>query len=345
MTQTTSYQPPARQGFYLAQLENGSWQVAEWRQYDKKVGKAWYIHVGETPTSEKKPQQLAYVRSYKPATKEQVNAALKRELTLQETVQAAYDAKLRARDDDPLDPPPDSRQLEIGDKVIIGALEDCKVEGLFDEGRFVVVSSRSRPSRNAPPSESTLPAREFMCTAWTEVLKKRDDWASPLARDPVMFGGYSNSEVRSLLFMCGKGLNYNAEYQRGYAWTEEDQQRYLASVFEGRELGRFIFVRKKYPHIDEVLDGKQRLNCLWQFYTSRIAYQGVYWHELHPADRMKFGARSVQWATLPGERYTRADLLRIFLEVNATGVPQTEEHLEKVRALLAEEERNTASTT
>ena len=343
MTQTSSYQPPARQGFYLAQLENGSWQVAEWRQYDKKVGKAWYLHVGETPTSEKKPQQLAYVRDYKPATQAQVNAALKRELTLQEKVQATYDAKLRSGDDTPLDPPPPARELNIGDKVLVGARVDCQVEGLFDDGRFVVVSSVSRPRREALAAKQTATARDFMCTAWTDVLKKRDDWAAPVARDPVMFGGYSNSDVSSLLFMCGNGLNHNAEYQRGYAWTEEDQQRYLESVFQGRELGRFIFVRKKYPFIDEVLDGKQRLNCLWQFYTSRIAYQGVYWHELHPSDRIKFESRSVQWATLPGERYTRADLLRIFLEVNATGVPQSEEHLEKVRALLAEEERNPAS--
>ncbi len=52
----------------------------------------------------------------------------------------------------------------------------------------------------------------------------------------------------------------------------------------------------------------------------------------------------VQIARVDEDRYTRADLLRIFLEVNAGGVPQSDEHLNHVRELLAAEEANEAKT-
>lgn len=339
MTEKSIFRP-SRQGFYSVQLAADTWKVAEWREYDKATGKAWYIHEGDTPTCVKTPRRLTGVLAFKAASQDEVRKALERELTTEEKMQAAYQSKLRTRDNTLLDCPPPSRQVRVGEEVLAGGLINCKVEGLYDEGRFVVLSHLSRSSRD---NKDAPLVREFTCMAWTEVIKKRDAWAQPLAREPAMFGGYSNADVSSLMFMYSNGLNHNAEYQRGYAWTEADQQRYLESAFQGRELGRFIFVRKGYPQLDEVLDGKQRLNCLWQFYTSRIGYQGVFWHELHPADRLKFSNRSVQWATLPGNRYSRADLLRIFLEVNATGVPQSEEHLDKVRALLAEEETRSPS--
>lgn len=327
---------PPRQGFYKVETVAGRVLIAEWREHDKKVGKAWYEHLGETPTAEKVPTPLSGVQGYRSASKQEVHSALCRELTVHEKIQDTYKSykhRAGAYPSQCTDSPPQNRRLSIGDAVRLGALEDCKVVGLFDEDQVVVVSHRGRKH-----SKETVDGIAYTATSWTEITKVCDESQESIAREPSMPEAYLASTVDSLLALCAKGLVDSPDYQRGYVWTDEDKQRYLDSWFKGRELGRFIFVRYDYPRGDEVLDGKQRLNCLWQFFTSQIAYQGRYWYELSQRDRNTLEGRRLQWAVLPATRYSRADLLRIFLEVNAAGVPQTEEHLAKVRAMLAEEE-------
>jgi hypothetical protein len=168
---------------------------------------------------------------------------------------------------------------------------------------------------------------------WTDVCPKAENRKDYVVSEPLMYDGYRNGSVSSLMSRYLRGLEDNPDYQRGYVWTMQDKARLLESLFMGREIGRFAFVTHKYPKLDEVLDGKQRLNCLFEFYTSQISYQGIYWHQLSPRDRDRIESRSIQWVDLPGERYKKSDLLRIFLEVNAAGVPQTPEHLAKVEAL------------
>lgn len=329
---------PSRQGFYKVRTTSGRVLIAEWRELDKKIGKSWYEHIGESPTAEKVPTLVVDVQGYMAASKDEIASALHREQTVPEKIQKAYESYCRTVGiyrERRTDHPPACRQLSIGDEVYLGALIDCKVVGLFDEGRTVVISHRDRKRVYGKEVDN---GTAYMAIAWTDVTKVGDSAEDSIAVEPLMWGGYTNSTVDSLMSMYAQGLADSPDYQRGYVWTDEDKQRYLSSLVEGRELGRFIFVRYGYPREDEVLDGKQRLNCLWQFFTSQIAYKGRFWHELSRKDRSLIEVRSVQWATLPGSSYTRADLLKIFLEVNAAGVPQTEEHLAKVRALLAQEE-------
>jgi hypothetical protein len=92
----------------------------------------------------------------------------------------------------------------------------------------------------------------------------------------------------------------------------------------------------------EILDGKQRIQTLKDFTQSRFPYRPenddpVYWHQLNRRDRSFFERRTIQFSELDGENLSRTDLLEIFLDVNAGGVPQSEEHLTKVRQMLKEE--------
>lgn len=141
-----------------------------------------------------------------------------------------------------------------------------------------------------------------------------------------------------------RGLDSAPDFQRDYVWTPDDQQRYLDSLMAGRDLGRFIIVNRPYPNRDQVLDGKQRLNCLMMFLRSEISWRGLHWHEMTPGDRSRLENRVVQIAKVDEGRYSKADLLRIFLEVNAGGVPQSDEHLARVREMLAQEESQQAPT-
>ena len=328
---------PPRQGFYEVETELDQTMVAEWREHTPKQGKRWWQYLSDDPTVAKTPQPLDGVKRWRVVDKKKVDELLKRKLTLAERLDRAYEShrSLRDLEDMPKDLPPPYRQLKPGDAIEYGALLDCRVVELRDEGRAVLFQYHDRKKVYGQDVDNGI---AYMCGHWTEAIKLETIQPTKLTRESTLYGSYSNSDVYSLFSRWMRGLDDCPDYQRGYAWTEADQQRYLESLFEGRELGRFIFVERPFPHREQVLDGKQRLNCLSQFFTSRITYKGKYWHELSARDRATIERRSVQWASLPEARLTRAALLRIFLEVNAAGVPQSEEHLAYVKDLLAKEE-------
>jgi len=70
---------------------------------------------------------------------------------------------------------------------------------------------------------------------------------------------------------------------------------------------------------------------------SKFPYKGKYWHELSRKDRGEFERHPVQYSHIDGERFSRKDLIQMFLDLNAAGVPQTEEHLAKVRGMIEAE--------
>lgn len=327
---------PARQGFYWARTsEDGEPFIAEWREYDKKAGKRWYRHVGETPTDEKKPVLVAeLVVAYANAGKTDIEQALSRELTLEERYDEACRDHQRHRNLYPkFDMPvPERRRVEPGDRIEYGALRDCRVVQVRDEGRLVVFSHHNVKSNYG--RELDL-GTACLAADWYSVVKLPDEPVKVArVREPRIFDSFKTSQLDSLFHKVLNGINDNPDYQRGYVWTYEDKQRLLESLFQGRDIGRFIFVKRPYPQLDELLDGKQRLSTLMDFYLGRLDYRGLYWDELSTRDRDRIESRSVQYAELDGDSFTPADILDIFLEVNAAGVPQSEEHLAGVRARL-----------
>lgn len=340
---------PTRQGFYEvvmaddAAVNPGGKLIAEWREYKKAQGKVWWYHTSVDPTVAKAPVLLKGVAGWRAADKAAIEKALERELTVAEKVGKSYKSYASDRSLYPpmLFPVPENRRLQVGDEVQIGNLDNVFVLALHDDGEAVTVrhdhiSRRHEPS---PPGQATGTWH------WTDVLKVGDSGTTRFADSSVMDRvNYSNSSIDSVIsHMLKCGVHDNPDYQRGYVWTEEDKRLYLDSLFEGRELGRFIFVRYDYPRGDELFDGKQRLSTLLALVQSRLPYKGIYWHELSQRDRNVVEGRSVQFAQLNGNQVTRLDLLKIFLAVNAAGVPQTEEHLNHVRGLIAEEEAKMAA--
>jgi hypothetical protein len=324
---------PARQGFYTVETAGSppARFVAEWREYDKKEGKRWWRHVSDDPTVAKAPAPLDDVLGYTTASKEAISAALARELTLEERIQQVYEQSLchRLTCSTYAPPIPANRRLCIGDEVEVGMLQQCTVAALRDDGQVVIVRHWSVP-RGGNGSW------QYGAWHWTDVVPTKSIQATSLARDPLIFGGFRTTDLRGLFSRVRGGVNASPDYQRDYVWTPADRLRYLESLMDGRELGRFVFVRQPFPMPEEVLDGKQRLACLEAFFTGALAFKGRYWHELSKPDRYRLEGRSVQCLDLD-HSVGRETLLRVFLELNAAGVPQEEAHLDKVRLLLAEE--------
>jgi hypothetical protein len=154
--------------------------------------------------------------------------------------------------------------------------------------------------------------------------------------DKWTINGLLSSDVRGLIStVLSRGMEDSPDYQRGYVWTKLDKVRFLETVFERRDLGKFVFLEDGSYRSDtvEVLDGKQRLSALLDFYLGKISYNGVYWRELSKLDRLCFEGVGVQFVLIDKTQVKKSDLLRLFLDINCAGVPQTEEHLDYVREL------------
>ena len=329
----TAIKAPAQQGFYwTAETDTGAGSsLAEYRQLTPAAGKQWWAYASADPTIEKTRELVADAIYYAKATTAEVSAALKREFTLAEKIDEAYKNylgfnRISSWADSA---PPASRQLNIGDALEVGNLDECVVIGLRDAGRVVVFQFKTLSSNDRT---KIVPPISYSAMHWTQVLPSRGRSTS-LTLKPVI-DNYITTSLDSIIHESIRGLDVAPDYQRGYVWSDDDEQRLLDSVVQGRELGRFILVERAYPNRPYVLDGKQRLNCLTRFIKSELAWRGIYWHELDRLDRGAIEGRFIQVARLKEVNHSRADFLRIFLEVNAGGVPQTVEHLASVQQLL-----------
>ena len=155
---------------------------------------------------------------------------------------------------------------------------------------------------------------------------------------------YRNTTIESLLFNYYHfGVDMDPDYQRGLVWDERDKEYLLDSVFhDGIEIGRFVFiclsdeeqVERDYTY--EILDGKQRLNCLCEFYENRFSYKGLYFNDLNPYDKNTFFNKKI--AIGEARDLTREEKLQLFLAVNRGGKAMNDTHMKQVEDMLYEEE-------
>lgn len=149
---------------------------------------------------------------------------------------------------------------------------------------------------------------------------------------------YNNSTIESLLHhYYNFGINCNPDYQREFVWAEADREYLLDSVFSGVDIGKFTLIRKDDSEdvLYEILDGKQRLTTLVDFYESRFPYKGLHFHELHPLDQKQFLSCPASVGELQNMEHT--DILKAFLALNRGGVTMSREHLNQVEEMLEEE--------
>lgn len=336
---------PARQGFFKVTLKDGTHRIAEWREHDKSVGKVWWEHVGDKPTDVKKPVRLDGVVAFDKATQAEIEAALARELTEEERIEAAYKRfvernKLWKRRPIPI---PEVRRLHVGQRLEIGNLRQCTVVGLREDEQVVVVRHVDKASRDNPRDKVAYDCWYWHDTVPLDTVGEENRFSA----ETVFAKVRTTTRVLDALvqWWLRQDLQDDTVYQRGYIWADADKDRFIDSVFEEAPLGSIVILNRKYPVSDELVDGKQRLNCLVEFMTSQRAYRGVYWHQLSPADRRVVEDRTVPVMELEEGQVSPVDVCDIFLRINAAGVPQTEEHLERVRRLreqLAEVAANNA---
>jgi hypothetical protein len=150
--------------------------------------------------------------------------------------------------------------------------------------------------------------------------------------DSLFYSFYGHS-------MDKERLNLSPIYQRDYVWTSDDKERLIHSIFLGKNIGTFSVYVYPFNEIgdgtfdSELLDGKQRLTTMVSYTHDEFPYRGTYFSGLDFKSQNHFYTTTVQVLELQGP-LSMKERMEYFLYINDTGVPQSPEHLRKIREKL-----------
>ena len=144
-------------------------------------------------------------------------------------------------------------------------------------------------------------------------------------------------------------------YQRDYVWTLEDEQNFIESIYNHLNLGTVVIRKRSWKWIEketasrtkkdnvddiafyDIVDGKQRLHTVFRFMTDQFPDKhGNYYSDLSDIAQYKFEEGGSMAILEIEEDAKDEDVLRVFLNVNYTGKPLSQDHLDYVKGLFNE---------
>lgn len=224
-----------------------------------------------------------------------------------------------------------------GDKVQVGLLTDPVIDEVLWDGMAYVIDFTNVQNNYGKPIV-TPHCKRF--ATWYEVRPIPKNTQSFIRVSEFMRLNYSQRQLGGLIHMIYNfGVDFEPEYQRGFVWNPTDKVRLIDSIFHGVDIGKFVFVSKEYSgygNFDyEILDGKQRLKTLQEFYENKFAYKGCYYNDLTNKDKNFFENYSVSYAEV--RNISDADKYNLFILLNTSGHVMEQKHLDYVKQLYAKE--------
>lgn len=231
----------------------------------------------------------------------------------------------------PLNP---TRLFKVGDSVKIGNLQNIVVtEVLFDGLAYAVHYDFMGKRYGNPVRESGDGIWDWINVFPMTSYCKGD---SMCIKDDVEIRFYNN-DIDSLIHkVYYAGVDFNPNYQRDLVWSMEQKLSLMDSIFNNIEIGKFTFIKHDYSpsrtFYYEILDGKQRLSTICEFYEDRFAWRGKKFSELCAEDANHFK----RFPIIQGEvgEITEQQIYKLFVKMNTSGTPVSQEHLNKIKSLI-----------
>ena len=230
--------------------------------------------------------------------------------------------------------PPRHRKFKIGERVSLGAHKECYVREKYHDGMYYLVECLGvKRGRSEDPSSFV---DEKHVTEWHNIYPyvTKD---SEFRQEEKYYIRQINSGVDSLIHMVMRaGVDVDVEYQREHVWKLADKVALIDSIFNNIDIGKFVLVQRDYSSdiFYEILDGKQRLTAIRDFYEDRFKYRGYYYSELSRMDKYKFGNHSITIGYL--ENPNKEAIFESFIKLNTCGKPMAKKHIDHVQKLLDE---------
>lgn len=225
--------------------------------------------------------------------------------------------------------------FSVGDKVKGRTVHWKSVEILkIEEDKYFLCKvSFSKETSSGPKAHE-----EIMWLNSLDIMPENVKEESNFVKDPLRLSHMATDMSSLLRYHFNGDVNYNPPYQRDLVWDLKDKELLIDSVFKGVSIGAFAFVKLDFSSLKEnepyleILDGKQRLTTLAEFYADGFKYRGKYFSEMSKSDKRYFMASLVSLGM--ASNLSEKEKIRYFLDLNTKGRPQSEDHLNKVRKLL-----------
>jgi len=232
--------------------------------------------------------------------------------------------------------PPASRTFKVGDIITYGTHPNAVIVGVYEQGRIYEIKLWGEYFSYG---KSIGQQESFQFVDWTSVLPLESrHMKSDLSKNQDIRLNYSQMSLDSMLgCYYSFGIDMNPSYQRDFVWTLEDNVALIDSIFNNRSIGTYILCHNGYgmgygvPGY-EVLDGKQRIKAITDFFEDKFKYEGFLYTELSPKDRNLF--ENVVFPRAEIKNATLEQKIKIFIHVNTTGNHMSPEHLERVKGML-----------
>jgi hypothetical protein len=135
-------------------------------------------------------------------------------------------------------------------------------------------------------------------------------------------------------------------YQRPFVWTLEEMQALVHSIYNRVDCGKIVIRNRGWEWLHsreleedcywyDVIDGVQRLSTIQKFLNNEFTDKfGNYFEDLSDNAQHRFTDHQLFSYAEMAEDTTDEDVLKQFLSINFSGVPQSKEHIEYVESLL-----------
>ena len=230
--------------------------------------------------------------------------------------------------------------FKVGEQVKYGATKQSFVEEVLDDGKIYLLDLLCTDNNYGRPIEY----KEKQYVVWTELAPYRtieeNNSIQQFSEEDDFRLNFSQRDVSGLLSMYYNfGIDLAPAYQRDFCWELTDKVKLIDSIFQHVDIGKFAVIHKEFePNTEsyEILDGKQRLRTLLDFYENRFQYKGKFYNDLNYYDMNTFEGMPVSIAITQERNMPLEFRYKYFLKLNTSGKPQSEEHMKKVEQLYKE---------
>lgn len=260
----------------------------------------------------------------------------KKELTMEEKLSFEKENGLKNIEEEKQHFNVPTYEFKIGDKVAYGALKESIVDYISEDKKVYGLKCIATDNNYGNPYDYET----YRVCGWQDI-RPLGEGDTDFGRNQEIKIDFINSTISSLIYKYYSfGINMEPEYQRGYVWDLNDKILLIDSIFNNIDIGKFAFIHlntrmwMETGNSYEILDGKQRLSTIIEFYENRLQYKGKYYNDLSFKDRRIFKEHSIVQGEIADSK--REMILKNFLMLNRTGKSMSQEQLNKVEKMLNE---------
>jgi len=243
--------------------------------------------------------------------------------------------------------PEPTRFHAVGDDIQYGNWDWSGILEVLDDGKIYKVFSYTWHTNT---NKGEYASYKIHYLAWFEFVPYQTveeiDTMEQLTQEDDIHLSYQQRDIYAILRLTfdDMGFDLDPDYQREHIWTEQQKIDLIDSIFRNIDIGKFTIIRRPWgndPHkpatplLYEVLDGKQRITAIVDYFLNRFKYKGKYFSELCPRDRGHFKHYRISYAEC--EPLTQEQKYRYFLKLNTCGTPVDPNHIKKVQEMWEKE--------